>query len=485
MWLDAFPPTFPPTVVGAVSTAFVVAAMAVSMVAFSEGVGSQYDLKGSRAGLLLAIAGIISYLLGTSLQSDILHVLSIAVFYWGCVLSFGGVRPLASTLPFGMLVLTLFVPRAYGTQGLLFLEGLSWAVLIASAVLLWRSRRSVEPMRCYLCASFKERGEGFCGSCGRLIGPTTAAPSRKGLIGFAVFTVAMLALLILTVPLLTVNPTVSFVYAGLGGDKTSNSFVPLSGWGVRTQTLQGHSIDSYVLSNGKTSIQAFVAASQFPQVAASALNAARGNITGSPSLPPSLGGQMSGYTIAKNGIDYNGVQGVFQVGMLNGSELLNAFVAVDLRQTAVSFRADNGSALYGAAAAVVGWASASGQWVPTVQGLIWSYQFFAQAAYLCSFAVIVVIIFTVARDDELTKTRRLESTPALTKSEAAILRAFDSGPKWMTGEQIQDSAIKVDSSASDTALYSSLTEVSRRGLVSSAVLMRNGRPTLLWKRLFR
>ena len=73
MWLEVFPLGSRPTTVDLLTSAIVLAAMISSTVAFAKGTGAQYQLKGSRFGLLVAAVGFISYLAGTSLQSTVTH----------------------------------------------------------------------------------------------------------------------------------------------------------------------------------------------------------------------------------------------------------------------------------------------------------------------------------------------------------------------------------------------------------------------------
>jgi hypothetical protein len=484
MWLDAFPVSAGFTFGGALSLGLAVAAMVLSVVAFVRGVGPQYELKGSRIGLLLILTSILGYLIGTSLQSDILHTLSIAVFYWGSVLYLGGARSLVSSLPSGLILLSSFVPMVYGALGLIYLDGLSWALIVTSGALLWQWRKSMVHPACGLCASFMDRGKSFCSSCGRLIGPLAAPTSRK-LLGFAVFTVVMLATLSLTVPLLVATPTVSLANVSLGGPQIGNHFAPLPGWGVKTATFtrNGTSVDEYTFTQGRVTIEAIVATSPDSTIAASAVNSTRVSATPDPSVPASIAQVMPGYTLIQGGTKYVGLEGLFQVGMLNGSTIPNTFVEVDLRQTSASFDADHGSTLYSTAAAVISWATASSQWSPTVQELISAYQDFVQVAYVCSFAGFGVVLFTVARDDELTRTRRLESMQALGGSEVVVLKAFGSSSKPMTGGDLRDSAREIDPLQSDSAFYGSLEEVSRRGLATPSVIIERGRPKLYWRRL--
>ena len=483
MWLDAFPVSAGFNLESALSLGLVLAAMALSVVAFARGVGPQYELKGSRVGLLLILIGILGYLIGTSVESYLLHSLSIAVFYWGAVLYLGGVRSFVSTLPAGLILLSSFVPMVYGTLGLIYLDGLSWALIVASGGLLWIWKKSVELPACGLCASFRESGKSFCGSCGRLVGPLAAPRSRK-LIGFAVFTIATLATLSLTVPLLVTSPTVSLANVSLGGPQIGNHLAPLPGWEVKTVTVSrnGTAVDEYTYTKGMVTIEAIVAASPDSTIAESAVNSTRMNAVTDPDVPASISQQMSGYTLTRGKTSYVGVEGLFEVGLLNGSTIPNTFVAVDLRQTSASFDADHGSTLYSTAASVISWATASSQWSPTVQELITAYQDFIQVAYVCSFAGFGVVLFTVARDDELTRSRRLESMQALGSSELVVLGAFGSSPKPMTGVDLREAALRIDPLQSDSAFYASLDEVTRRGLVAPSVMIEKGRSSQYWRR---
>jgi hypothetical protein len=478
-------PLGPMTSVGnTISTVLTLAAMVVSVVSFSKATGAQFELKGSRTGILLSISGVLTYLLGTSLSSDSLHLLSIAVLYWGCVLSLGGLRSLISTVPGGLLLVSLYIPRASGIWGLTYLDVLSWSLIVASVALLLYSRRAIEPFACGLCASFRRNGEGFCRSCGRLVGKTTVALPRGAVAGMVAFTIIMFVLFTLTVPVLTTTPAASFVSYGLGGPQSSET-LPLAGWSVKAQTftVDGHQLSGYLLTSGKESIEAYVSASTNPQVVTSNLVLARGNSSDHRALPQTLGKQMSGYNLVLHGATYVDLQGLLPVAMLNGSRVVSSFVAVDLKQTDASFNKDNGTALYSVSTAFTGWTSSSAVLGPVVAGLISLFQSFSQETYFFSFATAVIVLFTVSRDDELAKVRRLESSHALTNSEAAILAAFGPGDGWKTGEQVQESAKMADPSVSDSNFFTALDSVSRRDLVRGSVVLRKRNPTLLWRSL--
>jgi hypothetical protein len=488
MWLEAFPISSLLSVVDAISLVLTAAAMTISVVAFSKALGSQYEIRGSRAGLLLSILGVVAYLWGTSLQSDVVHLLSISVLYWGCVLSLGGVRSLVPTIPGGLLFVSLFVPKVSSLSslwGLPYVEGLSWAVIVASVVLLLNSRRSVEPLGCGLCASFKREGESFCRSCGRLLQPNSIPFPRKSAFALVAFTVAMVALFSFTVPLVTASPGTTFVSYGLGGAQSSAP-LPLSGWAAKSQALSasGQQFGGYLLTSGKESVEAYVTSSTDPQVVASALQVARGNSTNSTALPSSLNRQVSGYSLTLHGVSFIDLQGIYQVTMLNGSQAIRAFLGFDLRQSTASFRADNGTALYGVSSALIGWASNSDLWFPYVAGAVSAFQLFTLGAYLFSFAAVVVVLFTVARDDELAKVRREESSHSLPKAELDVLGAFAHGTGWMTGEQILESVRKLDPAVSDSEFFTALEGVSKRGLLHESVVLRKGAPTLLWRSFF-
>jgi hypothetical protein len=190
---------------------------------------------------------------------------------------------------------------------------------------------------------------------------------------------------------------------------------------------------------------------------------------------------MEGYTLKVGHTEYIGILGVFPVGRPGGS-VTTTYLAVDLRQTLASFQTDRGSALFGAASSVIGWSSSWDIWSPVMGQLLWAYQTFSQAAYICSFSAFGVILFTVARDDERTKARRNESIVGLNDSEAEVLSVFLAGPQTVTGEVLHEAVRKTDPRVTASEFYESLDELSRRGLVSPTVVLRGGTPRLHWKR---
>ena len=480
MWWGAFPPeAVPPTSV-IFSTALVLAAMIASAWAIAKGTGAQYALKGTRVGFLIAVIGIISYLAGTSFQSEIIHTLSIAVFYSGCVLYLAGARAFVSALPAGFIMLLTFAPTAYGELGLIYLDSLAWALIVISAALLWDSRNVPQIAPCHICPSYESRGRRFCGSCGRKLGPTTG-PSSRRLLGLAVSAVVMAILFIPTFPLVTTGPSVSAVNYGLGGPQLMDNFAPLSGWSTRASTLSvgGVPVSEYTLSNAGTTIEAFVAATQD----ASVFNETRSTPVSSLTLPSSIAQSMVGYSFQQKGTQYIDLEGSFQVTMVNGSSVQSSLVAINLRENAADFEADHGSSLYSAAESVISWTSTSYLWSGWAVNFYSAYQLVSQAAIACSFACLGVVLFTLARDDELVKSRRLESMRALENPEKAVLEAFGPGSYPVTGVQLREENLKGNYWVPESAVYSSLDELERRGLISTSVTIKNWVPVLQWRRL--
>ena len=446
--------------------------------------GPQYKLQARRAGIPVAAVGILGYLEATSVNSPLLHAVSIAVFYWGSVLYLGGTRGFISTLPAGAIVVSLVFPSLFGTAGLLYLDEFAWVLLVGSTVILLLRRKGPAPPRCELCASFAEAGKAFCSSCGRVWGSLPAPPGRK-LLGFAVFTLGMLVLLSITIPLLVANPAVSLETYTLGGTGSNTHFAPLPGWGVKSAstTVNGTSVEVYTLTNGRDSIEALVAQSGASSAAVTALNATRPDAVPDTSVPSDVSRAMSGYTLTTAKAKYVGLDGVFQVGVLTSSGISSTFVAVDLRQTSASFGLDHGSTLYSAAADLIGWASLSAGWTSTAGGVLSTFQLFSQGAYAVSFGGVGVILFTLARDDELEKVRRLESMQGIGAHESAVLEAFGTPAKPTKGAKLYDSALKANPWVLPGTFFASLDETVRRGLVEPTIEIQRGRPTLYWDRL--
>jgi hypothetical protein len=479
MWLSAFPPQGGPTAISVFSTAFVLAAMITSMVAFAKGTGAQYELKGRRLGLIVAMVGIISYLAGTSLQSGIIHTFSIAAFYSGCVLYLAGRRAFVSTLPASFMILSTFTPTAYTQWGLIYVDWLAWAVIVASGVLQWESRKTPQMAACYLCPSYESRGWSFCGSCGRKIA-SVMGPSSRRLAGLALFAVLMAFAFVPTVPLITTAP-VSAVDYGLGGPRLGDHFAPLPGWSAKISTLSegGVQVGEYTLSSAGTTIDAFVASSQNTTV----FNGTRTSPVSPFAVRSPVNESMVGYSFQQKGTKYVDFEGVFQVTMLNGSSVQIGLVAIDLRQTAAGFASDHGSSLYAAAESVISWTSSSNFWSGWAENLFSAYQALYQAAVACSFASFGVALFTLARDDELAKSRRLESMHALEDPEKAVLEAFGPDSTPMTGAELRERNLKGNYWVPEPAIYSSLEELERRGLVSASVTLKKWAPLLRWRRL--
>ena len=480
MWLGAFPPRAGVTIITVLSSAFVLAAMVASLVAFAKGTGAQYELKGSRLGLLVAMVGVISYLAGTSLQSPVIHTFSIAVFYAGCVLYLAGRRAFVSALPAGLVMLSTFAPTADSQWGLVYMDWLAWTVIVASEALLWVSRKSPQTVACYLCPTFEGKGWSFCGSCGRKIAPLMG-PSSRRILGLAAVSVLIALMFVPSMALVTTGPATSAVNYGLGGPQSGNGFAPLPGWSAKASTLSegGVQVTQYTLSKAGTTIEAFVAASQSTNV----FNRTRTAPVSSFAPPSPVNESMAGYSFQQKGTRYLDLEGVFQVTMLNGSSVQTGLVAIDIRQTAAQFAADHGSSFYSAAASVASWTSNSNFWSGWAGNLFSAYQVFSQAAVACSFACFAVGLFTVARDDELARSRRRESMHSLEDPEKAVLEAFGSGSDLMTGSQLRDENMKGRYWVPDPAIYSTLDELERRGLVSTSVTLNRWAPVLKWRRL--
>ena len=483
MWLAAFHPVLALTASGALTVALVLSAMALSLLAFAKELGPEYGGRGSRVGLVVAALATLAYIGGTATGSDPVHVISIATFYLGSVLYLGGTRSLLCALPSGLVLLSLSLSAVSGNWGTIYLDGLSWALVSSSVAYLLVRRNVPSPAGCVLCAYFRLRDRTFCSSCGRLFGRVALPISRQRVAGFAAFSAVLLLALSLTVPLVYTSPTVTLVSFSLGGSQGNQLFAPLPGWGVSAiLPKNGSAVSGYTLSQGKVSIQAYVATSQTNYDALSLVNSAKANSTPYSGLPAGISGSMDGYVFKQGHTLYVGIQGAFPVGTPTGSGATGTYVAVDLRQPLSAFQADHGASLYGAASSVIGWSSSWSLWSPVVGPLLWLYQTLSQFAYLCSFSVVGIVLFTVARDDELAKARRIESVRGLDSEESEMLGVFIAGPRTQTGEELRKSVRETLTHMTDSEFYDSLDELSRRDLVAPSVVLRRGMPTLYWRR---
>jgi len=483
MWLGAFSAPSITSPVGVVSLSLALVAMFLAALAFVKETAPQYELDGNRSGAGFAALGILLYLAGTTLQSGFLHAFSITVFYWGAVLYLGGKRAVIPVIPSGLIIASLFVPSVSGLWGAVYLAGLSWALVVTSVAILWIRRGTRPPKGCSLCDSFRGRGKAYCSSCGRFFRTPTPSLPRRRFVGFAVFAVAMLVLLSLTVPVASATPSAGLSSFGLGGSRSDGGFPQLPGWEVTglTPAGSGTGASQYLLTSGGASVMALLAVSQDSQAAFSMINATMNNPVPYPKIPATVSQSMSGYSFTKGGTRYVGLLGVFPIGLLNGSQLVDSFVAVELSQEAGSFARDNGTAVYSAATSVVGWVSSWGEWSTVVGAVQSSYQTFSDIVYACSLSVLGVVLFTVARDNELEKVRRVESIRGLGDTEFSILRAFGATPIPLRGEDLLTSSRSVEPTLSILTFFSSLEELARRGLVSPTLVLRGGTPTLFWK----
>lgn len=462
------------------SAALVIGAMVVSLAAFAKAVGAQYGIKGSRGGLVVAVLGFVFYLVGTSVASAPIHAFSIAALFCGCTLYLAGWRAFVSALPSGLMATSSFAPIVRGEWGLVYLDSLAWAILVTSFALLWDLRNVPPTAPCGLCNSFEVRKWGFCGSCGRQIS-RISGPSFNKVLGVAVFALVLAVAFTTAVPLADTTASPSLVNFSLGGPQDGGQFAPLSGWGSVTSTFSqgGVRFEEYTLTNGRASMDALVASSSDANV----FNRTRTGTLAAQALPPAIAEYMTGYKFVQKGTSYVDIQGVFQVTMLNGSGVQNAPVSIDLRQTESAFAADHGSSLYGAAYSLISWTTTSSQWSTWAGGFYSAYQLFSQAAVASSFAWVGIVLFTVARDDELGKSKRREAALALGETERAVLRAFGQGSTPLVGAQVAATALRDDPMVVETRIYSALDELERRGLVSKSVTLVNSEPVLKWRRL--
>jgi hypothetical protein len=481
MWAGAFGPEVGTSAAEVISVGLGVAAIVLSVTALVRETVRPFELKGNRAGLAFAILGIILYLEGTSFNSGFLHSVSIAMFYSGSVLYLVGPRALIPALPAGLIVASSFAPATYGLWGTLYLEFLSWAVAVVSAGILWVRRKPPQVLECFLCRFFRGVGRSYCSACGISLAPPSASLPRRRLLGFAAFAVAMIVALSLTIPLATGSPNVSLVNYGLGGP-AAGQFAPLPGWGVSptAPSVTPSGVGGYSLTRGINRIEAFVSVSAYPGSALSAVGSTMTHPVRYSKLPGTLSPSLDGYTFTTGGTKYVGVQGVFAVGLLNGT-VGNAYLAVSLSETADSFARDNGTALFSAASNVVSWASGWGSWSSTVGSLQFLYQIFTQLAYAGSISVFGIALFTIARDDELTKVRRVEALRGLGAQETLILRILATASNPLLGEQLYEKTKVADLTITAPAFYSSVDELSRRDLVSPSLVRRRGTWKMFWK----
>lgn len=485
MWFAAFRPAGVLTVTGVLTVVLSMAAMVLSTVAFAKEIGPQYEWNGSRVGLLFITLAILGYLAGTSYGSDALHIISLTTFYLGSVLYVGGTRSLLCALPSGLIMVLASFPWSFGLWGTIYLDGVSWVFIVASTAFILSTRNAQRSANCGLCDQFGSQGKAFCSSCGRQIGRVLVTVTRGRIVKFVIFSVIMIIVLEMTVPLAYTSPTVSLVSFGLGGTQGSQPFAPLPGWSATAiPPSNGSAVSGYKLSQGKTSMSVYLSTSQDSQSALSAIDSAKPNTTSYQDIPASLSKSIQGYTYKEGKTEYIGVEGVLPLGTPTGSGVTSAFVAIDLRQTFASFQADHGSALFGAASSVIGWSSSWGAWSVVAGGMLWVYQTFSQAAYLGSFSAFGVVLFTVARGDEQARARRRESILGLGGVETEILNALVSGPRVLTGAQLLSAVREGGNLVTDSTFYDALDELARRDLVSRSVVLGSGTPMLHWRRTF-
>ena len=169
------------------------------------------------------------------------------------------------------------------------------------------------------------------------------------------------------------------------------------------------------------------------------------------------------------------------MGVLNGT-VIPQYVAVNLSESVNSIARDNGTALFAAASSVVAWASGWSTWSSTVGSLQSLHQLFTQALYASSISVFVISLFTIARDDELAKVRRVESLRGLGSQEALILQTLATASKSLLGDQLYEETRRTDATITAPAFYSSVDELARRDLISPSLVYRKGIGTVFWRR---
>jgi hypothetical protein len=459
------------------------AASLLSVAAAIRRIGPQYALGGSNIGVLLVAVAFFSYLFGTSVQSDQLHLLSIMAFYMGGVLYLGGVKHLLSALPGLVIALSVFFLQPYGGVVQLGSEGVLVGLIFVFGVMLWISRKRTDRAYCRLCSSFRDSGASFCSACGKCLKPFAVRLHYARFIGFAIFSLLLISLLAVTVPVVAVSPEPSFVAFTLGGIQSNGPFAPLPGWSVSGQVhyLSGQTLQWFDLTKGRASIQALISMSFSSAAAVGALSQLTGNMTVSPIAVNQSGVSLDRYSAVINGTHYEGVQGSYLVGVLNGSRLSQSYVAFDLQQTTSHFKSDSGSTLYSAGAAVAGWLSNSGVWFPSVVTLLPQYQSANQLVADSSLGLLAIFLFSSIRTHDLAIGRRLESTLGLTDSALAHLRAFGVDARYRKGEDLLAVARQVEPKIDEHGFYLELNELSRRGLVESQVSYIAGEPVLLWR----
>ncbi|MDA4123955.1 MAG: hypothetical protein OK438_00700 [Thaumarchaeota archaeon] len=458
-------------------------ASSLSVAAAIRRIGPQYALGRSNTGALLIAVALFSYLFGTSVQSDQLHLLSIMAFYMGGVFYLGGVKYLISTIPGLGIALSVLLLQPYGTVVQLGSEGVLVGLIFAFALMLWSSKKRTERALCRLCSSFRDTGASFCNACGRNLKPFMVRLPYARFAGFAIFSLLLVSFLAVTVPAVSDSPKPSFVTLTLGGIQNNGPFTPLPGWSMSGQVhyLSGQTLQWFDLTRGRTSIQAIISTSFTRAAAVGALGQLAGNVTVSPIAVNQSGVSLVRYSAVINGTHYEGVQGSDLVGVVNGSRLSQSYVAFDLQQTTSQFKSDNGASLYPAGAAVANWLSNSGVWFPSVVALLPQYQSANLLVADGSLGLIAVFLFSSIRTYDLAIERRLESTLGLTASALAHLRAFGVNAGNAKGEDLLAIARRVDPGLDERGFYLELNELSKRGLVESQVSYIAGEPVLLWR----
>jgi hypothetical protein len=482
LWRDYLPATLLPRVL----TATGVAALALGGVAFALGwryFRPGYSVEPNRWGLVVGLAAMGTYFLGSVRSMVGLHWAAGGLLYLAAVIYLGGPYFAVVALPAVAAALVVVTGRA---QDLLVEVPLA-ALLVAYIAATFRLD-SPDSERTRTCAHLGRRagiGSSYCPSCGLRLGLPSVRLGRAK-VGTVLLTALAILMLALAQPV-AFNVTQSgvnyttYTAAGIHVQPFIGSLP--SGWKVanvtHTTSPLGTSM-AYDLSSARSNASLLVVLSSTTYHPASAVpgNFSKANPVGDVQV----GGQsLVKYGLTTNGsADFTGLAFSAPLSYLSGGRVSTGVFSFLAAEPAVAYNASRGQDLVAISSSVIQRLGAPQLWslpLATVGSNILQYD-----AYLIpSVALIAVVLFVGSlRGRELRDSRVVDNSFGLSTGEFSLFAVLANEAPLRTGAEYEAAAVK--KGVWEGGDFSrELLRLERLSLMSMHVRVRGGVPRLLWK----
>jgi hypothetical protein len=439
-----------------------------------------YSLESNRWGLVLGLAAISVYFLGSVRSTADLHWAAGGLLYLGAVIYVGGPFFAVVALP----AVAAVVAVASGLAQDMFVEVPLSVALMTYVAATFR----LDPSRGAMCAHCEEqigKGSSYCSSCSRRLSLPSVRLGRAKL-GHVVLTSLVIVMLALAQPV-AFNVTQSginyttYTVGGIRVQPLINTLPP--GWHVANSTQSSSAAGtsmSYVLASARSSVALLVSLSATPDYAPSIIpgNFSKASIVGNVVVGTQ---SLTKYGLTTNSsASYTGLVWSAPISYLSGGQVSTGLLSFLAAEPTPAYTASRGVDLVAISSSVLTRLGAPQLWSLPLVG-IGSYILEYDSYIIPSIGPIAVLLFVGSlRGRELRESRVVDGTFALSSAEFSLYATLARAAPLQTGAEYEATAVSMGVwNRSD--FCTELGRLERLGLMKSHVRVRGGIPRLLWK----